>query len=604
MARAIQTYRLTAPQMAHLSAPVAAEMGVPSVEDKISSGPMPATVRGIEILAACVVFWLMATLLQWQGGAYRAEFGSHPDEAAHYVTGLMIHDWIASGHLATPVAFAKDFYAHYPKVAFGIWPPLFHILEALWMLVFTPSKVSVLLLEALIGAALATALYRVLRRRYSVAISGLGGTLFLLLPLERHAARAVMVDGLVALLAFVAMIFLVRYVDSGRSRDAVWFGIFAGLCMGSKSNGVALVLLPIFVILLTGRFDLLRRPGLYYAAGIVLAIGAPWQLVVYQLNRGSLATHYHEAITVADRLGVARDSLWLPVASLQWSLVPFFLVGFAVYLARTIRGNRTNTLLAGAFGLLLSVTVFHTTLGICEPRYLLMTMPGTLILTFFGIEWVARRIEIPSISVSTRTAALAGLAGLAFLAQTWNIPPKPYRGMDQTVRLLLNDHKRSHGDYLVVGDACGEGAFVAEVAMHDRRPAHYVYRGSKLLSSSTWYGDNYQFQYRNIADLRKLLRRAPVKAVVLDTSHPTNGECNPLPAEIKLGRDVEEAMASNQVWKLGTSPSVPEQEPAVRLYERHGQQPSGGIRVNPRFTMGSEGVVSTRSRAAVGLVKR
>lgn len=597
MARAIQRYRLTSPQMAQRSAPVAAEPDLFSVEAKTSSAPMTTTVRGIEIVVAWVLFWLIAALLQWQGGAYRAEFGSHPDEAAHYVTGLMVHDWIASGHLATPVTFAKDFYAHYPKVAFGIWPPLFHILGALWMLVFTPSKVSVLLLEALIGAALATTLYRALRWRYSIAISGLGGALFLLLPLERYATRAVMVDVLVALLAFVAMIFLVRYVDSGRSRDAVWFGIFAALCMGSKSNGVALVLLPIFVILLTGRFDLLRRRGLYYAAAIVLAIGAPWQLVVYELNRGSLGTHYHAAITAADRLGVARASFWLPVASLRWSLAPFFLLGATVYLARTIRGNRSNTLLAGAFGLLLSVAVFHTVLGICEPRYLLMTMPGALILTFYGIEWVARQIEIPSISVSTRTTALAGLAGLAFLALAWNVPPKPYRGMDQTVRLLLNDPQLSHGDYLVVGDACGEGAFVAEMAMHDRRPAHHVYRGSKLLSSSTWYGDNYQFHYRNIADLRELLRRAPVRVVVLDTSHPTNGECNPLPAEIKLGQDVEEAMASNQAWKLNTSPSVSAQEPAVRLYERQGQQPSGGIRVNPRFTMGSEVVVSARSKS-------
>ena len=30
-------------------------------------------------------------------GAYHAEFGSHPDEAAHYVTGLMVRDYLASG---------------------------------------------------------------------------------------------------------------------------------------------------------------------------------------------------------------------------------------------------------------------------------------------------------------------------------------------------------------------------------------------------------------------------------------------------------------------------------------------------------------------------
>ena len=81
-------------------------------------------------------------LLQWTEGAYQAEFGGHPDEAAHYVTGLMIHDYVAAGLPGNPMTFALEYYDHYPKVALGNWPPLFYVLQAGWTLLFTPDRAS------------------------------------------------------------------------------------------------------------------------------------------------------------------------------------------------------------------------------------------------------------------------------------------------------------------------------------------------------------------------------------------------------------------------------------------------------------------------------
>src|SRR3974390_765905 len=90
---------------------------------------------------------VMATILrQGRGNAYWSEFGGYPDEPAHYVTGLMIRDYVASGFPGSPVAYAENYYLHYPKVAFGIWGPLLHFTEAAWTLVFPPSRASMLAL--------------------------------------------------------------------------------------------------------------------------------------------------------------------------------------------------------------------------------------------------------------------------------------------------------------------------------------------------------------------------------------------------------------------------------------------------------------------------
>jgi hypothetical protein len=81
-------------------------------------------------------------LLQWRGNAYGAEFAAAADEPAHYVTGLMVHDYLARGFPSNPLEFARGFYSRYPKVAIGHWPPVFYIVQALWTSLFTESRAS------------------------------------------------------------------------------------------------------------------------------------------------------------------------------------------------------------------------------------------------------------------------------------------------------------------------------------------------------------------------------------------------------------------------------------------------------------------------------
>ncbi|HJZ98096.1 MAG TPA: oligosaccharide flippase family protein, partial [Candidatus Solibacter sp.] len=69
------------------------------------------------------VFLLAAIVLQWRDGAFHAEFDGHPDEAGHFITSLMIRDYAATRIGTNPLAFARDYYLHYPRVALGHWPP-------------------------------------------------------------------------------------------------------------------------------------------------------------------------------------------------------------------------------------------------------------------------------------------------------------------------------------------------------------------------------------------------------------------------------------------------------------------------------------------------
>jgi hypothetical protein len=536
--------------------------------------------RAMEYAIVCAALWMLALLLQWQAGAFAVELSGNPDESAHYITGLMIRDYIASGHFTSPLKYAEQYYAHYPKVAFGMWPPFFHLTEALWMLLFSPGKVSVLLLMALIAAATGTSIYSAVRSRHGRALAFGSGAIFLAVPLVQASTSAVMADGLVALLDLWAMVYFVRFLKSERTRDAVVFGAIAALSMATKANGVALVLLPVLAMAFTRSWHLLRARGLYYAAAIMLIFGAPWPVLSYWMIERSVGGATMNALAIA-ALGMAYlRVLW---GALGWGLALFCGIGAAGCLVQLWR-KRGDPTLAGALALLLSVWLYHSLIGNGTDRYMLSALPPALILAAAGLVWVARRILPGSLPLAVRTAALGVLAAGVFAVQTWAVPHKPYHGFDQPARFLLTTPEFADGNFLVISNTRGEGAFITEVAMHDRRPGHMVLRSTKVLSNSNWNGNVYRLRYNSSREICSFIDQAPIDAVLLDTRPAATWIDEDA---YRLGRQVAEALQSDTNWKLRDRfPQVPGFAPWIDLYSRVGPQPAGSVKLDLHYTLG------------------
>ena len=157
-------------------------------------------------LAVGLLLFGMSVALQMASGAYSNEFGGHPDEAGHYITGLMVRDFLLSRHWHQPMQFAEDYYIHYPKVALGHWPPFFYMIQAGWTTLFSPSRASVLLLMAVITTLLAWSLYAVVRTESGVLMGGAVAILLIALPITQRLTGQLTCDPLVAILVYWAVL--------------------------------------------------------------------------------------------------------------------------------------------------------------------------------------------------------------------------------------------------------------------------------------------------------------------------------------------------------------------------------------------------------------
>jgi Dolichyl-phosphate-mannose-protein mannosyltransferase len=460
-----------------------------------------------------LVFFGVTVLLQFLSGAYRSEFAGYPDESAHYVTGLMVRDYIAGLHYSEPIKFARDYYEHYPKVALGHWPPLLYFFSGIWMLIFSPSRASVLLELAFLTTLLACLTYNAVKRHYGWIAGAMAALLLVCLPIIQVYSDEVMAESLLTLVSFAAAIYFARYLESGRWQDSALFGVSASLAILTKGNGWDLALIPPVAVLLTRNFGVIRKWSFWVPVVIVTVTCAPWQLETMSLvDRGWDGGDQPNMAYTLKALGQLFVGLF---DLLGWGLAPLLLIGIAVTVVVPFFRSKVRPEWACLAGLVFAAWIFHAIVpaGV-ESRKLIIAIPALILFLFAGIEWFAEKLH-------WNRGVIAFIALAVFAFQKFSIPAEIHYGYSNAASYIQHRPDFQNTVILVSSERDGEGMLVSELAMCDKRPAHTVLRGTKVLASTDWNGNVFETYFRTPEALLNFLRDARVGLVVSDTLPPT-----------------------------------------------------------------------------------
>ena len=520
---------------------------------------LPSTVP-VRLFWFAVVTVLML-FFQTREGAFRSEFGGHPDEAAHYVTGLfvrdalvMVKDYALSGFHGSPVqvgkGFATSFYEHYPKVGLGNWPPFYYLVQSAWTLSFGESRASVMVLMAVLAGWVGSMIYGALREEAGPVLAGLGALLWVMLPVVQQFAGMMMTEVLGTLLMFGATLRFGRYLDEGRGRDVYAFAGYASLAILTKGTGVALALVALGALLLTGRYERLKERSLWLAAGLVALVGGPWTLATRNLAKAGW-----------EEPAISWHFTRLALPYYGWKVLVVFgvllsvLAGGGLVARLWPREEERRGKWAACFSLALGLVVFQSIVPAGrEVRHLVPMIPAVLLFAVAGLAVLLRWVRgtlVPSrgaelllvalvlwaivvlpgmdrlngwLRLSSKAVPHYGSVGDALALSPFRIGAKPQGGFQPVVEQLMGLPPVSEKEttLLVSSDASGEGMFIAEVAMRDQRraPRFFARRASKELAASSWSGGGYQPKYADDAALLAWLTSGAVDVVVIDTAIP------------------------------------------------------------------------------------
>jgi hypothetical protein len=424
----------------------------------------------------------------------------NPDEGGHYVNALFLGDWIRAG-FPSPMAFAQDYYAHFPRLSIGHWPPGWYMIEAPWFAVMRPSPYGALLLSAFVAGlpsgAIVWAFARMGRLRLGFALAAF----YVLLPLVVDGGRYLLLDQPVALVVALATIAWARAAERPGWGRFLVFALLAAACPLVKGNGALIALVPAIDIALTGRWRLLRLPALWGAALVTLVLVVPWYWLSFKISAGGF--NYDPGLAYA-ALAMSANATVV--------YANFGIGGIALALLGAVSAFRSSGPEARIGRLAISVVaatlILQSTVpAALEPRYVTPLLPWLVVLAGIGIVTLWQAGTAPRAAGAVLGVMAVAPAALAL----WTIAPKPDIGAPELARAMV----REGGIWLVDGRAGGEGALIAEAAYADNGAKRvWISRASQWLSSSDFMGRDYVLTATSPEAAREVLDRIGVAGVV------------------------------------------------------------------------------------------
>lgn len=526
---------------------------------------MSAPSRLLPAAAAGLLALLLAFALQVQHGFYTSDLGADPDEPAHAVTSLMVRDYLATALGQNPLRFAEDYYARYPKVALGHYPPLYYLVAGVWLLPVR-SWAALGVLQALQIGLLTATTTALLRNRLPMMAAALLAIGWSLLPYLQKLSLMIMSDLQVALLCLWSALAWQRFMQTRQLRWSLTFGFLAAAAILTKGSAWSLALLPGLCVLLTGDWKLLVNARTWAAVVPVALLALPWQLWSSRITERGMTgmtpwQHWQEAVPFYAQ--TLPRVLGLPLTALLIGALTVRIMGI-------MKGRWMDPLNAVLWSLMLATlaVVLLIPAGFTS-RYLMpLFFPALILAVFEGLaftHWLAGRFK-----VSAPALQLASLLTIVVLTAVGQ--PAAYEkhvtGYDQAFQSAA---AQSTGDpdlrLLAISDARGEGSLVAAAAFDSPLSVHKVsmLRGSKELSDQDWMGRGFKLRAQSSDEVRQLLKQRQVDWVLLDT---TLTEGPPASVQTLVSQALDQPASGwslrqqSPVWKSSEAGSQ------LRLYQR------------------------------------
>jgi 4-amino-4-deoxy-L-arabinose transferase-like glycosyltransferase len=436
--------------------------------------------------------------------AWRAGF-SGADEPAHFINSYFISAYIREALGSNPMAFATEFYLHYPKISIGHWPPAYYALLSPIFFILPPTPATAFAVNLLI-AALPSALAGLLAARLTrLSLGIVVALLSALTPVAIEGQAFFMVDQPLAAVTLGAAILWFEYVR----RPAPWlvlgFACLAATAVLMKGNGWLLLFVPPIHLALAGRWKVLASPWPWAAGLLAGLIVAPW----YWLTAGISADGFNYSPGPA----YAWEALLFNLTALSDNVTIVGLGAAAYGIAVAFRDRRSFRdrwiVAAGCASLILATLLLQSLVPVdLDPRYMAPALPALLVLAAAGAWDVVRRWKRFGIALAAAGSLIVAVPGISHLGSR---EPKIDLRMAEAVSALPD----TPSAWVIDGTSGAEGAFIAAMAVRDPELRSYSVRSSRLLAQSDFMGNEYRLVTSDPAEVLARLRTLGAEGVVI-----------------------------------------------------------------------------------------
>jgi hypothetical protein len=469
---------------------------------------MPAIRRGWIWFAAAIIFFsLIVGMQQHHMHAAQSGFGAYPDEPSHFLSAVLIHDYIRSGMHVRPLDYARQYYLRAPYFAVGYWPPAFYIAEGLWMLALGVSRSSAVLFIGLLTVVGCVMIYRFVAARNGIPMGVAAALFWLWIPSVRLSSGLVMTDIAVAVMCLATALSFARYMEQPGWRYALLTGLLAGTAILTKYTSLFMPVAMIAIVVVERRWDLFRRWETYLIAAACAILAGPWLWWTRGFADTGFATHTVErglarVLAVATSV-VQRDIGW------PYSILALAGVGAAAINWRRLDVAQRLLLLHGT-ALFAFVAISPVD---AETRYNIPAYIAFVCVIPAGLQFLGAALSINRAVVNWGFVAATLLFFEVGAARVPSLPRPVTREIAAFVTRLPQNPDSS-----VLVPTAFEGPTIAEFStLESKRPGRILVRPVHLFAQVGWNGDGYRLTANSPEAVETLLDRSFVGIVILSS---------------------------------------------------------------------------------------
>ncbi|MBF0381927.1 MAG: glycosyltransferase family 39 protein [Magnetococcales bacterium] len=446
----------------------------------------------------------------------------YPDSSHLMLDGFLIADYLRdtiNSGFVDPMDYAVGYFGQYPALSIGYKPPLWPLIQALFMLVFGEESWSMRLALLVLAIFLAIAIFRTVERSSGLFLAWAAASIAISTPFLVQWGWYAMTE-----LSAVAFVLgagwpFSRYLEDGHKKYLAYMVILLAAGVWCKQTAVVGALwLLIAVVLSLGIKETLKRREVWLAmAGYALLI-MPIIILTIEFGKKNIAQSIgydssSTSIFVAPLSNILKYPRLLVGEQLTHLFVVLAFAGILLALYRLYRGvakgERCNIILY--LSLIVATYLFFTLINGENERYTVFWMPAFGFFIAYLIDKL--RCYAPNI--------LAGGAVLVLLSlnvsQSFAMTPSKTAGLAQIAQYIADNIKHP----VIMIDSYVNEQFIYFMRKQDPQRRFWTIRSDKVLSISpmTPTSRNVTSLAKSKDDIKNILLKYGIKHVVVDNHY-------------------------------------------------------------------------------------
>ncbi|HBN74884.1 MAG TPA: hypothetical protein DD473_03490 [Planctomycetaceae bacterium] len=405
------------------------------------------------------------------------------DQAHNVTTSLFFYDLYRDMPVNNPVEYTYDYQRQYPALGLIFWPPLFHAISGLAMLVTGPQLSTVYAVVTAFAFVLSLCLYAGGRSLLSVPLALMVVLLTVTAPEMVALQNSVMLE-----IPSIVFCLFVLWLYGNVTRRAGWKhngeAILAGLACAAiayTKQPAVFVLLGLFLDVLINHRHLLKHWKTWVCVGTAGVTVSPLALFTWKFgkvniaqsfgNQGDIYVEHHQ---VASRWTMDAWTYYLKLlpGQLSWIVLVLSVVGLALLAFHPEFRKKQGVWLWSAVAWYLLFSYFDNK----QVRFVAYVIPLLCLACGVALQWMWR--QKPALSF------LGAIACLTLVVPNLNAVPhsRPvgYANMEEYLQEVMGS--QATGNVAYFGE--DHHLFTAFLRLQDTKREHALLRGDDLLTLS------------------------------------------------------------------------------------------------------------------------